>query len=588
MEILQGIIRWFLVVLPASLCVGQVLPAQRAVDWTVAGLNDTNTVGFSYFNVLQEGAIADGITSVNPVVDSLLALNIPVGIHLHFPSGNYFFNESITLPSHCLITGDGAEATQFVFDLGGSGHAIQTSGNVVNADSSSLTTAGVLGEKILMVANAAWCAPGMWIRLVQNDSNLVTSSWALKSVGQLVRIDSITGNTLHLHSPLRLNYPLNRSPRVVHVQMKRNIGLECFGMERIDYTAPEQASGIHFTFVENCWISGIKSNKTTFGHIEFEAVSNAKVEKCYCYDAFDYGGGGRGYGVVLQFTTNECLIENNIFKHLRHSVILQAGANGNVVAFNHSTDPYWTNANPLLGGNSAGELVLHGNYVYANLFEQNDVQNIVIDNSHGGNGPYNTFLRNRASLYGIFFSDNTSSSQNFIGNEIPNTGFPYSAVNYNILGNDQFTFGNNNKGTVAPAGTSNVSDISYYYANKPAFVQDYQWGKIGLPHAMNTAKVPATDRFEGNALFAGACGTEDFYAGLEEEMRQGVLYPNPAQDILTVQGIQGHTGYEILDLQGCSWGKGNLNADGTMHIAHLPFGLYLLQIGNYNLRFVKS
>ena len=139
-----------------------------------------------------------------------------------------------------------------------------------------------------------------------------------------------------------------------------------------------------------------------------------------------------------------------------------------------------------------------------------------------------------------------------------------------------------------PAGTANLSDNSYYYANKPAFVQDYQWGKIGLPQAMNTARVPATDRFEGNALFAGACGSEDFYAGLEEEMRQGVLYPNPAQDILTVQGIQGHTGYEILDLQGRSWCKGNLNADGTMHIAHLPFGLYLLHIGNYNLRFVKS
>lgn len=144
--------------------------------------------------------------------------------------------------------------------------------------------------------------------------------------------------------------------------------------------------------------------------------------------------------------------------------------------------------------------------MYANLFEQNDVQNIVIDNSHGANGPYNTFLRNRASLYGIFFSDNTSPSQNFIGNEIPNTGFPYSTVNYNILGNDQFSYGNNNKGTVAPVGTSNVTDLSYHYLVKPDFVQGYQWGKIGLPNAMNTSSVPATDRYVTNDIFAGTCG----------------------------------------------------------------------------------
>ena len=588
MEIFQGIIRWILVLMPASLCVGQVLPANRAVDWGVAGLNDTNTVGFTYYNVVQEGAIADGVTPVNGVVDSLLGLNPPVGIHVHFPAGSYFFNESVTLPSHCLITGDGANNTHFIVDLGGTGHAIQSTGNLVNTDTSSLTAAGVKGNSWLVVSDAGSFFPGAWIRIRQEDADWVTSSWALKSVGQLVKVDSVHGDTLLLHSALRMDYPLNRMPSVVRISMKRNIGLQCFSIERMDNTAPEQSSSVRLLFVENAWISGLESNNTTFGHIELNGVSNAKVEKCFIHDAFDYGDGGRGYGVVLHFTTNECLVENNIFKHLRHSILLQAGANGNVATFNHSTNPYWTNANPLLSGNSAGELVLHGNYVYANLFEQNDVQNIVIDNSHGGNGPYNTFLRNRASLYGIFFSDNTSPSQNFIGNEIPNTGFPYSAVNYSIQGNDQFTYGNNNKGTVAPAGTSNVSDLSYYYAQKPAFVQDYQWGKIGLPQAMNTAKVPATDRFEGNEPFAGACGTEDFYAGLEEEFREVVLYPNPAEDILTVEGLQGHTAYEILDMQGRMYLKGKIENEPVIGIRDLADGSYLLRIGNSVIHFIKN
>ncbi len=567
-------------------CFGQVLPSNRSVDWTVAGLTDTSTVGFTYYNAVQEGAIPDGVSSVNSVIDSLLQLNQALGIHVHFPAGNYFFNAPISLPSNCLISGDGADATHFVFNQGGTGHSIQTNGLVQSADTASVVVQGAKWTMFLVVSNASPFQAGDWIRIQQQDADLVFSSWAQGSVGQLVKIAGISGDTLWLNSELRMDYMLNRQPKVKRILMKRNIGLQCFSMERMDNTAPEQASSIHFTYAENCWVSGIESNKTTFAHLEFEGVSNSKVEKSYFYDAFEYGGGGRGYGVVMHFTTNECLIENNVFKHLRHSVLLQAGSNGNVTAFNHSLDPFWTNGNPLLGANSAGELVLHGNYVYANLFEQNDVQNIVIDNSHGANGPYNTFLRNRASLFGIFFSDNTSPSQNIIGNEIPNTGFPYSAVNYSIQGNDQFTYGNNNKGTVAPAGTSVLTDISYHYLTKPVFVQEYQWGKIGLPSAMNAAMVPATDRYEANDIFAGACGTEDFYAGMLEQELLGV-YPNPAESVLHVMR-GGSESFEILDMQGRSWLIGNLNSDGTIEIAHLPIGVYLLRIGNSNIRFIKS
>jgi hypothetical protein len=578
-------IRFLFIFLLGFSCFGQVLPSNRSVDWTVAGLTDTSTAGFTYYNAVQEGAIPDGVSSVNSVIDSLLQLNQPLGVHVHFPAGTYFFNAPISLPSNCLISGDGADATHFVFNQGGTGHSIQTNGVVQSADTASVVVQGGKWTTFLVVSNASPFQAGDWIRIQQQDADLVFSSWAQGSVGQLVKIAGISGDTLWLNSELRMEYALNRQPKVKRILMKRNIGLQCFSMERMDNTAPEQASSIHFTYAENCWVSGIESNKTTFAHLEFEGVSNSKVEKSYFYDAFEYGGGGRGYGVVMHFTTNECLIENNLFKHLRHSVLLQAGSNGNVTAFNHSLDPFWTNGNPLLGANSAGELVLHGNYVYANLFEQNDVQNIVIDNSHGANGPYNTFLRNRASLFGIFFSDNTSPSQNIIGNEIPNTGFPYSAVNYSIQGNDQFTYGNNNKGTVAPTGTSVLTDISYHYLTKPVFVQEYQWGKIGLPSALNAAMVPATDRYEANDIFAGACGSEDFYAGITEI--PGVfIFPNPAHDVLHVTGVSLNSPYQIIDVQGRVWDEGKVDT-GIISLVALPAGLYLFKVNDFILRWVK-
>jgi hypothetical protein len=103
---------------------------------------------------------------------------------------------------------------------------------------------------------------------------------------------------------------------------------------------------------------------------------------------------------------------------------------------------------------------------------------------------------------------------------------------------------------------------------------------------MNVATVPATDRYEANDIFAGACGTEDFYAGMLEQELLGV-YPNPAESVLHVMR-GGSESFEILDMQGRSWLIGNLNSDGTIEIAHLPIGVYLLRIGNSNIRFIKS
>jgi hypothetical protein len=256
------------------------------------------------------------------------------------------------------------------------------------------------------------------------------------------------------------------------------------------------------------------------------------------HHAHEYGDGGRGYGVVMHFGTGDCLIENNVFEHLRHSILLQAGANGNVITYNYSHDPFWSTTSPFIPSNSAGELVLHGNYVYRNLFEMNSVQNIVIDNSHGPNGPYNTFLRNRASLFGLFFSADNSPSQNFIGNEIPNTSFPYSSVNYMILGADHFLFGNNNKGTIDPIGTENISLISLAYTNAPTFLNGQNLAQIGAPNTMGSYQIPAEFRSTNNQTLAGSCNQQLVLGNFE--LNPGLIstFPNPFSDILQVASPQ--------------------------------------------------
>ena len=74
-------IRLLFIFLVGLSCYGQVLPVNRSVDWTVAGLTDTSTAGFTYYNAVQEGAIPDGITPANALIDSLLQVIQPQGIH---------------------------------------------------------------------------------------------------------------------------------------------------------------------------------------------------------------------------------------------------------------------------------------------------------------------------------------------------------------------------------------------------------------------------------------------------------------------------------------------------------------------------
>ncbi len=554
----------------------QVLTSDRRVDWKIAGLRDTTTTGFNTINMQSQGISGDGITPNDDALSSVLSNLSGTGTILIFPGGNFLFNSPINLPSNLVIKGQGADATTFTFNLNGNGNSFNIEGTA-GTDTTSLSQASLKDASLITVLDPAAFSAGDWIQLIQEDTDLVTSTWALGAVGQIVQIEGISNNQLMLASPLRMDYQIARSPYIKKLNTTSNVGIECLKIKRMDNTAPQQSCNIRYTYAVNCWINGIESENCTFSHIDATSASNLNVSKSYFHHAFDYGDGGRGYGIMLQSTTNECRVEDNVFEHLRHSMIVQSGANGNVFAFNYSFDPYWPQTPPV-PTNSAGDMVLHGNYVYCNLFEQNIGQNIVIDNSHGPNGPYNTFFRNRASEFGIYFSDNTSPNQNLIANEIPNTGFPYNLANYNILGSGHFIYGNNNKGTIDPAGTQVLADLSYAYAAKPDFTASNQWSVIGTPNVMGSGYNQAYERNLSGTLFNNACGNS--IAGLEEMTADEIrIYPNPAQSAFTVESAQTIQKLTIINPLGAKILTFQDVVSGTkINIGKQPEGIYFLLI----------
>jgi len=553
----------------------QTLPQSRTVDWTLAGLRADTIAGLPVFDLQALGAVGDGVTPNDAVIPNFIASYFGAGAILEFPSGDFLFNRTITLPDNFIIRGQGADRTILRMDLGGSGNAIAIDGTTNNADTSKLLLPSAKDATQIIVWNSSQLLAGDWVQLKQYDTDWVTSSWAEKETGQIVQIERLAGDTVWLKSPLRMDYDTARTAYYQKINPRKNIGIECLKIKRIDDTAAEQSCTISFNYAVNCWVKGVESENCTFSHVRGEHSSNLYVAQSYFHHGFDYGGGGRAYGVVFQLATGECLAENNIFEHLRHSMLLQAGANGNVFAYNYSFDPFWS-TNPT---NSAGDIVLHGNYVYTNLFEQNICQNVVIDDSHGPNGPHNTFFRNRGEGFGIFFSASNSPSQNFLGNEITNTVFPYSFVNYTIQGTGHFLYGNNDKGTLKPTGTAVLPALSYAYSSRPNFVPVNQWGGIGTPNVVSENVIPAFNRSVNNRIFEGACSNPIVGTIPIDESAFVEIYPNPVQRILTIESEKTIENVYLYNNVGQLVQMQSLNQLSiVLKVDDLPVGIYWIRV----------
>lgn len=392
---------------------------------------------------------------------------------VYFPAGTYLLKSTLHVPSGVVLRGESPTNTLLRIDHGGHGIVIgkpQTG-------------------KFQPLSNTTELAVGDYAELQQdNRPEWRTSPWAHKTCGQIVRI---TGLPLTFERPLRATYRAEQHPEIRKLNMTTDAGIENLKLERL-LTGTEPSRNniytISLTYAARCWVRGVESYNTFGGHVAIDWSTQCEVTGSYFHHAWDYDGGGSGYGVRLQYKTGETKIENNIFQHLRHSMLIQAGVNGNVFGYNYSCEPTRTE----WPSEVSSDITVHGNYPYANLFEGNIVSHIWIDNSHGANGPLNTFFRNRAESYGFNVTDPAASNQNVVGNELVGRYLPFLGNGYSLVG-ENFTFGN----LTQPQVTTNLADVSYYLTNPPAFwTITNSWPSIGPPHTLETHKdIPARVRF---------------------------------------------------------------------------------------------
>jgi hypothetical protein len=573
----------------------QIIPDNRRVDWQQAVQSfsykePSEVVSIAEFGGLGDG-IADNTEALNKAMDSFHGRAGAV----FFPGGTYLFVSPVFLNDSIELQGSGSMATILKFDLGRQPkNCISITGKAEN-HFVRLKGGYVFKSSRILSDSAFYFKPGDWVEIIENNGswNSVPASWAKHSVGQITRIKYISGDTIALAQPLRITYSDSLVPRLQRIFPAKNVSLSCFKVHRADTPPDGGGDNIFFDYAVNSRVTGIESDTSAGSHVYINRSAQIIVEESYFHHSFSYDGSStHGYGVTVAHHSSGCLIENNIFSHLRHAMMAKTGANGNVFAYNYSRDPYRSEAMSDL----TGDISLHGHYAYANLFEGNIVQNIIIDHYWGPSGPRNTFFRNRAELWGIIMTQrdaNETSGQNFVGNECTDGSFYHGQ--FTLTGNNHFVYANNILGQIVPDTSGNLPDSSYYLKEKPSFwLPGEQWPDIGYPNSLGQGNIPARQQFNAGGIFNSCRGDKTAVRDYWEKGFSWKIGPNPVTNNLHIASSADDSvpyfAVRIFDLEG------NLLYESLCRDkkAVIPFrsilvaGTYLLEISSKKFYFRKK
>lgn len=428
--------------------------------------------GWTTIDVTTQGLPANN-TNLDAAVQIASIINSTSGRRrLYFPTGVYSFKSSLTVnnKSDLWFDGDGRSNTVFRIDASASDNAEigfrgSTSGSPI-----AVVGSPVAGDSVITVADASTLNVGDLIQLYADNAPLAQGGLAFVThvYGQMCRIVAKSGNTLTLDMKLLLDYPASYAPLVQLYNQIKNIKVSNLLISRVNEPVNQDVSNLEFVNAYNCNVVRVESNFSQRHHIYFQNAKDCVIESNYVHDCFIHTTGGYGYGYGLVGSTG-CRISHNKSTRLRHQVILQIGANHNVVSYNSIEVCYDYN-----------DIALHAAYSYMNLFEGNMLTESYADTSKNGSttvepatGPGNTWFRNYASGK-VGSIQSQTMRQNVIGNDVGTlvTSGSDHYMGANIVAGvnktypSSWTGGTTNWG-VFPANV--ILPASLYLTNRPTF-----------------------------------------------------------------------------------------------------------------------
>ena len=365
-------------------------------------------------SVHEFGATGDGITNDAPAIqDAIDSIDPPAAVWV--PEGDYRLEQQLQFPSGVVLRGAGPDRTKLWVDHDEDAIKVQT---FDRGEWVAIVGSVTKGSRTIELVDASELSVGDFIELEQDNDEAAmytvpewNQTWAQTAVGSVNQVVGITGNSVQLNDSVRIDMPESLKPVARRQGLVENVGIENLSIERLD-TSDRHIFA--FKNAANVWIRNVHSIRARKYHVETHTVYRLEVRDCYFDDATDWGAGGHGYGVALSRHVSASLVIDNRFRHLRHSMLLQVGANGNVFIQNHSTEPFQSQG----GTWTPADISFHGHFPYSNLVQNNVVQEIGIADHWGPAGPDNVFIGNLVQSENIFAQDN-SQHQILIGNVIP-------------------------------------------------------------------------------------------------------------------------------------------------------------------------
>ena len=501
-----------------------IIPWDRRIEWNPGIPGGIPEVTGPVENILDHGADPSGAGDSHDAFTAAISALPATGGVVLIPEGTYRIGSQLSIGRDGVVLRGTGKGSRLLLEANGNGI------EVVTYQRGSWQTPLVpprKGDTSVVVENGALFTTGEFAEVEEdNDPALMYTdpewiqSWAENSVGQLFRIKKVDGDTLTFDAPVNLDFRADLNARIRPQGLIQSVGFEKLYLEK----TVAEGHTVMFKNAAYCWVREVESYHTRTTHVHQTTCLGNVIRDSYFHRSFSYGGGGAGYGVECGFHVTNSLVENNIFDSLRHAMIIQVGANGNVYGYNYSQNPVQGEGESNLNqGWSPPDISIHGHYPYMNLFEGNEVKEVGIADYWGPAGPGNTYFRNRVSGEGIWYYD-ASHRQNLVGNETT------LLRDQDGKALEKLEHGNVINGTVQwdPEITSHELPSSYYLDTVPGFFGDRPWPLFG-PDVTEGGTLPARERFESlpylNVWLDNR--TVGQYRKLEFSIDNGTTYDNP-------------------------------------------------------------
>lgn len=565
----------------------QIIPDSRLTNWNPGVPDGIPDITANIVNAVSDfSAVNDSSADASVAIQNAMnSLNSSGGV-IYLPEGKYRLDSQLTFNGdNIVIRGAGSDKTKLYSSYDGSSIAII---NYNRGDYQNIISGATKGSKSIIVTDGSKFTIGQFAELQQdNDSDLMYTSsewdqdWAANAVGQLFEVIAIDGNTINFRNPIHYEVRMDLNPQIRPQGFRKYCGIEDLYIEK-----PTVVNGytIEIKNAANSWVRRIESNMTRKAHINFTTSIGIEIRENLFHHSWNYGGGGSGYGTELGMHTTDCLVEDNIFYHLRHAMMVHVGAIGNVFGYNYSFEAVQAEGGDELELNvgwDPPDISLHGHWAQYNLFEANKVVEVGIGDYWGPMGPGNTFLRNvvDGGQSGIAIID-ASVDQNLIGNVADALNDDGNATGTITHGND---FGS---GTQWDASISDHDiPISYYLNSKPWFWGTQSWPVTGTDYS-GSEMIPAQKRWLAGSPFALDTGsiTLNIKSSLKTELFN--LQQNNKQLIISFNNFNNKAiSVKLIGMNGeIVLSKETTNNELTID---LPTGINLLKINN-ETRLVSS